>query len=96
MLTRSHHALAALCFGALALYACGGPTTEASDMPATPARPAPAAGATDTTPAERRTRGTPPRVLFTEYLDHTGHARDDRVLALFDTLLDEASDPEPA
>jgi exonuclease SbcD len=42
----------------------------------------------------RRTRGTPPRELFTEYLDHTGNARDERVLALFDTLLDEASDPE--
>jgi DNA repair protein SbcD/Mre11 len=48
----------------------------------------------DIQPKVVRRRGMPPRELFTEYLDHTGHARDERVLALFDTLLDETTDPE--
>jgi exonuclease SbcD len=41
--------------------------------------------------APRVARATTPRDLFRQYLDETGHASDDRLVALFDELLDAES-----
>ena len=48
--------------------------------------------ADDTTAVVRRAvRATTPRDLFRQYLAETGHSDDDRLVALFDDLLDTES-----